>query len=343
MDILGSDNNALVKDGNFLHWNYQPIPEYPYMPQPITGDVVLQSAVLQISLQNDSELPDYVEYTASNGTRGTAFSTSASNVYFIRNYDNPNVLDVTAAVTASASYSKNDLDHRTVDITRTATGMSLDLSKIARIDHAGISRAEVYRGRGYKGDECHAGGGYEIVSGYQDVVAINGRFATRTRFLDLDCDYDAWYQPVKYLNRPYWYNYAGGSTSTVTGDEVNLDLFNFRFNNYAKYQNDEEHWATSIYPSRSLQYRTCTAYWYTTAHAPRHIILSTDGNGYAGANPITGLAGSTSTLSTTAKLGYEFDKYEVSGASLNGNILTFNEANPTAIARFKQTYYGIEW
>lgn len=62
--------------------------------------------------------------------------------------------------------------------------------------------------------------------------------------------------------------------------------------------------------------------------------LQNDGHGSIGASKLTGQSGDTITLSNTPAAGYNFSGYSVTGASLNGSILTMNNQDAIAKAWF---------
>ena len=64
--------------------------------------------------------------------------------------------------------------------------------------------------------------------------------------------------------------------------------------------------------------------------------LQNNGHGSIGASKLTGQSGDTITLSNTPNTDYVFSGYSVTGASLNGSILTMNNQDATAKAWFSQ-------
>jgi len=71
-----------------------------------------------------------------------------------------------------------------------------------------------------------------------------------------------------------------------------------------------------------------------------NLTLQNDGHGSIGAGKTTGYQGDTTTLSNTASTNYKFSAYTVTGATLNGSILTFGAQDATAKAWFRYAPSG---
>ena len=65
------------------------------------------------------------------------------------------------------------------------------------------------------------------------------------------------------------------------------------------------------------------------------LTLQNDGHGTIAASKTTGHAGDTVTLSNTYNTYYRFNKYTVTGGTINGSTFTFGSQNATAKANFK--------
>lgn len=92
--------------------------------------------------------------------------------------------------------------------------------------------------------------------------------------------------------------------------------------------------ATIVNSSFNFNNSDVTAQALYAYDTPFNVTLQTDGHGNITANKTTGYAGDVITLSNTASAGYEFSSYTVTGATINGNNLTFAAQNCTAKANY---------
>lgn len=206
------------------------------------------------------------------------------------------------------------------------------------------------------GAQCNMSGDVPIY--YWGDISGNSALSSESNFLHDTGRERLWMADIGYRNlSPHgqvgshgigWFT-SVGTISTIESIDAAIK---YHWNNVPKMSASLSafHWKVNYNGDRynvSFKYNPGYNWWgvagyYTTTKPARVLTINSVAGGNVSASKLTATDGEIITLSQTANMGYTFNNYSITGATLTGNEFMFNGQNVTVQPNYTHNVYSLE-